>query len=251
MANLQGLPPIYYINLERRSDRRSHMERMLSGAAVMNASRITATDGQRAAISITAAPQGLSWSETACLVSHLRAIREWLETSESQTAIICEDDLSFETVPRWGCGWSTIATTLGGKKMPDGADWDVVQMAVIYTPGRPTTISLHERIPEDWSACAYLIQRPYAERLIATYWDATARRWSFPQSAVRQTSENVILLAGRCLSIPLFTYTKADSDIQTREHVELFHTRSRDLVLAAWQRYDAETLLQVEPAILM
>ena len=250
-ANLQDIPPLYYINLERRSDRRSHMERMLSDAGVTNATRITATDGQRAASSITAPPSGLSWSETACLVSHLRAIREWLETSESQTAIICEDDLSFETVPRWGCGWGAIAAALGGKKMPGGTDWDVVQLAVIYTPGRPTTVSLHERIPEDWSACAYLIQRPYAERLIATYWDATARRWSFPQSAVRQTSENVILLAGRCLSIPLFTYTKADSDIQTREHVELFHTRSRDLVLAAWQRYDAKTLLQVDPAILM
>ena len=250
-ANLLDFPPLYYINLDRRSDRRSHMERMLSDAGITNATRITATDGQRAASSITAPPSGLSWSETACLVSHLRAIREWLESSESQTALICEDDLSFETVPRWGCGWGAIETALKLAKLPDGADWDVVQLAVIYTPGRPTVISLHERIPEDWSACAYLIRRPYAEKLISTYWDATARRWSFPQSAVRQTSENVILLAGRCLSSPLFTYTKADSDIQSPEHVELFHTRSRNLVLAAWQQHDAATLLQLSPQILM
>lgn len=244
-ANLEGIPPLYYINLDRRRDRRDHMEKMLSDAGITNATRITATDGQRAANCITEAPPGLSWSEIACLVSHLRAIREWLETSDSLTAIICEDDLSFETVPRWGCGWPTIAAALESAKMSDASDWELVQMAIIYTPGRPTTINLHERRPEDWSACAYLIRRPYAERLVSTYWNAASRRWSFPPSTVRQTSENVILLAGKCLSIPLFTYTRADSDIQTAEHVETFHTRSRDLVLSAWQTHNAQSLLRM------
>lgn len=244
-ANLEGIPPLYYINLDRRRDRRDHMEKMLLDAGITNATRITATDGQRAANCITEAPPGLSWSEIACLVSHLRAIREWLETSDSLTAIICEDDLSFETVPRWGCGWPTIAAALESAKMSDASDWELVQMAIIYTPGRPTTINLHERRPEDWSACAYLIRRPYAERLVSTYWNAASRRWSFPPSTVRQTSENVILLAGKCLSIPLFTYTRADSDIQTAEHVETFHTRSRDLVLSAWQTHNAQSLLRL------
>jgi hypothetical protein len=248
-VDLHDLPPVYYINLERRPDRRSHMEGMLAAAAVAGATRVAATDGPRAAGLITAAPPGLSWSETACLVSHLRAIREWLETSESQTAIICEDDLSFDTVPRWGCGWGAVAAALDGKKMPGGADWEVVQLAVIYTPGCPAVVSLHERRPGDWSACAYLIRRPYAEKLVSAHWDAAARRWSFPPTKLHQTSENVVLLPARCLSIPLFTYTGAGSDIQSPEHVERFHARSRDLVRAAWERYDADTLLRADTEI--
>jgi hypothetical protein len=244
-ANLQGLPPLYYINLDRRRDRRDNMEKILSDAGITNATRITATDGQRVAGCITESPPGLSWSEQACLVSHLRAIREWLETSDSPTAIICEDDLSFETVPRWGCGWPTIAAALESAKMSDASDWELVQMAITYSPGSPTTINLHERHPEDWSAGTYLIRRPYAEKLISTHWDVASRRWSFPPSNVRQTSENVILLAGKCLSIPLFTYTHDVSDIQSSEHMEIFHTRSRNLVLGIWQKHNAQSLLRM------
>ncbi|NBP86135.1 MAG: hypothetical protein EBU54_13445, partial [Mycobacteriaceae bacterium] len=159
---LAGLPPVFYINLDRRPDRRAHMEAQFGRYGCANYSRIPATDGEAAAAAVVAAPPGLRWAEVACTVSHLRAIQEWLCRPASgppgslaaDAALICEDDLSLETVPFWGCDWRAIEAALP-------QHWDVLQLAIIYgTLGDPSTTSismgLHYRADADFSTCAYL-----------------------------------------------------------------------------------------------
>jgi hypothetical protein len=250
-APLAGLPPVFYINLDRRPDRRSHMEEQFRkfGMPPDDYARIPATDGEAAATTVVAAPPGLRWAEVACTVSHLRAIQEWLCRPNSaapgslaaDAALICEDDLSLETVPFWGCDWRAIEAALP-------LHWDVLQLAIIYgamdAEGRPKAVmGLHYRADSDFSTCAYLIRRPYARRLISTLWDAQTRRWRFPEAPGRLTAEEVLYRPARCLSFPLFTYLDgapgaagaiAASDIQSPGHVAALHTRSREAVLAAW-----------------
>ena len=248
---LEGLPPVYYINLDRRPDRRAHMEAMFAEYGV-RATRVVATDGEAAAKIIAALPPTLRWGEVACTVSHLRAIQEWVSSSgaageKEPYALICEDDLSFETVPAWRCDWKTVAAALP-------LHWDVLQLAVIFGPGA-ANMGIHYRAPNDFSTCAYLIRRPYAERLVATHWDAANRRWHFPDTpGVRQAAEEVLYRPARCLTAALFTYLDgapgpagavAASDIQTAAHVEALHVRSRAAVLEAWPRMTALQLLRM------
>jgi hypothetical protein len=199
-------------------------------------------DGARARALIKGAPPtALSANELACLISHLRAIREWLETSDSEFAFICEDDVSFETVEYWGCSWSTILGMLKEEKMPSGADWDVVQAALTYVRAAPVVMNLHPRLVDDWCAAAYLLRRSYAEKLINTYWDAAARRWVIPSTG-KPTSEKLILQSN-CLSVPLFTYVNTGSDIQLTSH-DLWHSFSRDRTLAILKNNGAVKLVQ-------
>ena len=265
---LAGLPPIYYINLDRRPDRLEHMEKMCKQYKVPSVTRTTAIDGEKVANYLYQAPRTfkghevtgvnwdtsilnrmipLKWTEIACLISHLRAIREWLESSNSPMALICEDDLSLETTTSWGCNWQEISTALGAAKMPDGSDWDTIQAALTYMPGHSNVISLHPRGNEDHCACAYFIRRGYAERLMATYWNAPLRRWSFTPRIYRQTSEEVVYRDGKCLSIPLFTYLNTGSDIQTKDHADALHIYSRNVALDVWKRESAMSLLQMSP----
>ena len=243
---LAGLPPMYYINLDRRPDRRAHMEQMCAAYGVA-ATRVAATDGEAAAALVTAAPPTLRWSEVACTVSHLRAIREWLTAATvGDTALICEDDLSFETVGSWQCDWRAVEAALP-------LHWDVIQLAIIYGPG-DANMALHYRADNDFSTCAYLIRRPYAQRLISSLWDTAAGRWSFPPSPHRLAAEEVLYRQARCLSVPLFTYLDGApgaagavgvSDIQSAAHVDALHVRSRAAILQAWPQMAALKLLRM------
>jgi hypothetical protein len=247
---LQWLPPVYYINLDRRPDRRAHFEAIAAAAGLKDATRTVAVDGIKARALIKGAPPAaLSVNELACLISHLRAIREWLETSDSEFAFICEDDVSFETAAHWGCNWSAILGILKEEKMPSGADWDVIQAALTYVPELPAIMNLHPRLGQDWCAAAYLLRRSYAEKLIDTHWDVTTRRWTIPEGAGKPTSENLIL-HGNCLSIPLFTYINTGSDIQSKEHTAVWHNSSRERVLAAWKSGSATKLVQQKTTVL-
>ncbi|NBQ70382.1 MAG: hypothetical protein EBU46_16735, partial [Nitrosomonadaceae bacterium] len=261
-APLAGLPPVFYINLDRRPDRRAHMEAQFGRYGCANYSRIPATDGEAAAAAVVAAPPGLRWAEVACTVSHLRAIQEWLcrpappgaapGSLAADAALICEDDLSLETVPFWGCDWRAVEAALP-------LHWDVLQLAIIYGAlGDPSvttiTMGLHYRADADFSTCAYLIRRPYARRLVGSLWDAPTRRWRFPESPLRLAAEEVLYRPARCLSLPLFTYLDGApgaagaigaSDIQSPEHVAALHARSRAAVLTSWPQHTALKLLRM------
>ena len=50
-------------------------------------------------------PDLMSSGEIGCTTSHLKAIKHWLETSDSSYAIIMEDDCSLETVQCWNFTW--------------------------------------------------------------------------------------------------------------------------------------------------
>ena len=245
---LKGFPPVYYINLDRRPDRRSEIEAEFA-AYGLRAERVAATDGKRVFAAVDCAPGNLRAAETACSVSHLRAIRQWLETGAGDCAVIAEDDLSLELVPQWGCDWADIAATIQ-RRLPA---WEIVQLGVIVTPGVPAIGNLHARAPTDWGAHAYMIRRPYAARLIAQYWNAATGRWRLDDRGVsyRLVADDLVYrLASRCYSIPLFIARDAGSDIQPEGKLEGFHTPSKARAIKLWSACkSAQALLQAEPSV--
>jgi glycosyl transferase family 25 len=78
---------IYYINLDRHSERRAHMESQLGG---LDAERVPATDAQN----WTQTERGLTRFEIACLHSHRAVWRRFLD-SGAAFACILEDDVIF------------------------------------------------------------------------------------------------------------------------------------------------------------
>ena len=247
-AALKGLPPVYFINLDRRPDRRAEAEAEFA-AYGLRAERISATDGKRAFGIVDCAPSNLRPAEIACSVSHLRAIKYWLENGGGDCAIIAEDDISLELVPRWGCDWGEIAAAIR-RRCPA---WEIVQLGVITTPGVTAVGNLHKRAPTDWGTVAYMIRRPYAERLVAQYWNAATARWRLDDMGVpyRLVADELLYrFSSQCYTIPLLVARDADSDIQPAGKLESFHAPAHSRTLKLWSgSADARALLQAEPTV--
>lgn len=97
------------------------------------------------------------------VTSHLKAIREWYESTDESYAFFCEDDLSLETVKYWDFTWQEFFDFLPN-------DWDCVQLVLLRESFNLFSNGLRNRCWCDWSACAYLITRRHAKNLIENYY---------------------------------------------------------------------------------
>ena len=106
---LKNIGPIYYLNLDGQPEREEYMEDQLKYWEIENYTRISAYDGRDDDLSDIIAgryPMGMSSGETGCTTSHLKAIKHWMETSDSPYAIIMEDDVDLEIVKNWDFTWA-------------------------------------------------------------------------------------------------------------------------------------------------
>ena len=93
---LRGLPPIYYINLDDQPERAQYMEDQFKYWEIEDYTRISAYDGRDdkdlGDILKGRYPDMMSSGEVGCVTSHLKALKHFLETSDSPCALIMEDD---------------------------------------------------------------------------------------------------------------------------------------------------------------
>jgi GR25 family glycosyltransferase involved in LPS biosynthesis len=112
---LKDFGPIYVINLKSREDRLEHIKKEFSKYNIKDYTIIEAVNGSDEDLSllvdnIDSIP--LSKNEIACSISHLKAIKHWLDTSKSEYAIIVEDDLTLETVNNWQWTWKEFLSKI-------------------------------------------------------------------------------------------------------------------------------------------
>jgi len=110
---LRNFGPIYYLNLDDQPERREYMEDQFKYWEIDNYERISAYDGREddlGHIIKGAYPNMMTSGEIGCTTSHLKALKHWLETSDSDYAIIMEDDCSLETVKCWNFIWDDFST---------------------------------------------------------------------------------------------------------------------------------------------
>ena len=126
---LKDFGPVYCINLDEQPERWMYMQAQFKYWEVENFERISAYDGREDDLSDILKgryPDHMSSGEVGCTTSHLKAIRHWLDTSDSPYAIMMEDDCSLDLVSYWNFTWNDFMA-----KVP--YDWDLVQIAVICT----------------------------------------------------------------------------------------------------------------------
>ena len=157
---LKGIGPIYYLNLDGQPERREFMEKQFKYWEVENYERVSAYDGRDDDLShiLTGKyPTNMLSGEIGCTTSHLKALKHYLETSDSPYAIIMEDDCSLDLVKYWNFSWADFYSHFP-------YDWDVVQIAIICTGD--IHVRLHKRFVNDFSTACYVINRHHAEKLV-------------------------------------------------------------------------------------
>ena len=225
---LKDFGPIYVINLKSREDRLTHIKKEFNKHNVKDYTIIEAIDGSTEDLSLIVDSVDsipLSKNEIACSISHLKSIKHWLDTSKSEYAIIVEDDLTFETVDNWQWNWKEFLSKID-------TYYDMLQLSIINT--YKVNTSLHYREIRDSSAACYVIKRSWAEKLVSKH--IINDKFVFTgKDRSRLVADGLVYNGAICLSFPLFTYSiDFDSSIN-QEHINTFHTKSRNEVLDFWK----------------
>ena len=238
---LKNFAPVYYINLDGEPERDHYMQAQLKYWEIENATRISAYDGREDDLGDIIKgryPEDMTSGEIGCTTSHLKAMKHWLDTSDSPYAIIMEDDCSLDIVKFWDFTWSNFVA-----KIP--YDWDVVQLAIICTGD--LHVRLHRRFVNDFSTACYMITRHHAEKLVRLHCRGgyTGKQTYKLDQGVkpRAVADDLIYNSGNTYAIPIFLYRIQLGSSIHPEHVDQFHKASHDGLYNYWQQQGCNTTL--------
>lgn len=217
---LDGIDVIYWINLDRSTDRRQRMETMFKDPVFKGKKiiRVQAVDGKAANIDeiLNANFEGMQPNrftkvEYACTLSHLNAIRQFSQ-SDDKVALIMEDDMTLEYKPYW---------KKSVKQIMDNApsDWEIISLTYI-TSKLPTKLySPHHNMD---STGAYLIKNN----------KINLPNYIKLESNLLHTADNYIFdkIKTYFYKYPLFIYAYNETSTIHQEHVERYHNKSKQQI---------------------
>jgi len=241
---LNYIPPIYYVNLDDQTDRKKYVEDHFKYWGIENYTRISGYDGREDDLSDIIKgryPERMTSGEVGCTTSHLKAIKHWYDTSDSQYALIMEDDIDLELVKFWNFSWNEVMANLP-------YDWDVVQLAIICTGS--IHVKLHRRFVNDFSTACYLINRHHAEKLIKFH--VRGDKYKLDNGAKpRAVADDLIYNSGVTYAMPLFLYKLEMGSSIHPEHVDAIHKGNRDGQYNWWQQeginFNIKDLMDYDP----
>jgi GR25 family glycosyltransferase involved in LPS biosynthesis len=235
MSKLKGFGPTYVINLKDHTHRLSSVKKQFDKYGVTDYTIVEAVDGRKSDLSdqISGKYPKLKPSEIGCIMSHIKTIKLWLNTSNSEYAIIMEDDFSFDTVEHWSWDWEYVIKNLPKR-------WDIIQLIMIKN--QPVKFSLHKkekynvntRASYEWSTACYIINRRYAESIVKahTFEDKyVLKSYGLPN----QAADVILYSLGEAYSMPLFTHILDPKNSINKNH-EDFHLKSSNYINKWWEK---------------
>jgi len=132
---LEGFPHVLWINLDRVTERKKYMEEQLSYWGIENHHRISGVDGDEYEEFLKGTlPHNMNKGEIACVMSHLNALKYFVEETDLDEIIIMEDDVDLSPVTSWTFTWKEVR-----KRVP--INFDCLQLTIINPNG--ITLKLH------------------------------------------------------------------------------------------------------------
>jgi FkbM family methyltransferase len=200
MNKLEGFPSIYYLSLEESGDRRKFLHDQFSEYNIQNITPIISKRLKDCDDIIEGEYiHTLTDQSKGSLVSHIKALRQWLVETDDEYVFVCEDDVSFETVPYWGFTWKDFMN-----RLPE--NWEIVQLLVVRD-NFENKFEFRSRIWDDWALAAYIIRRDYAQTLVDRYYidGRYTLNVSKDNFSLQPIGENIVYIpSNHCYSVPLF-----------------------------------------------
>jgi hypothetical protein len=162
---LKGLPAIYYINLDNRTDRREYMESQFDYWGIKNYCRVSGTkylaseyDNWKHLIS-NKKEYKVNPPYVANFVTHIEVIKNWLETTDEEYMIMMEDDYDLSLIEYWNFDWEYLMNHIP-------YDWDCIQLGFEHFD--IIHFFLHPKLPKTYFGSC-MINRHYAKKLVKLY----------------------------------------------------------------------------------
>jgi len=160
--------PIYYINLDRSTERRQSMESQVDKYSIPNVHRVPGVDGKNLIsrtkgvyphefgdikYSVHNYTEEYTLGELACVMSHLLAIQKARDDG-NDVAIIMEDDISFNLLPLWPI--NSVLDIINNAP----PDWTIISMFLIDPECYNSSIDyIPFNIRQCVSSAAYIVNR--------------------------------------------------------------------------------------------
>ena len=241
---LKDFGPLYIINLDGQPERWQWMKDQLDYWQVTNYERISAFDGREDDLSHIISgryPEAVSSGEVGCVSSHLKSIKHWYETTDTEYGIFMEDDCDFCSVKHWPFSWREFMS-----RMP--YDWDCLQIAIINP--RRLIANIHPRYVDDFSTACFVVNRRYAEKLM--HFHCRDDKFKLDNGVrPRAVADDLIYNAGRTYAIPLFLYKLELGSSIHPEHIDAIHKGNRESQFNWWMqegvKYEIKDLMNYDP----
>ena len=233
---LKNFGPVYYLNLDGQPERKEYMESQCDYGEVKDYTRISAYDGREDDLSDILKgryPDGMSGGEVGCTTSHLKALKHFLENSDSKYAIIMEDDCSLDLVHYWNFTWNDFIS-----KVP--YDWDVVQIAIICTGD--VHLKIHKRFVNEFSTACYIITRHHAEKMMKLHVRGDKYRLDNGVKP-RPVADDLLYNSGNTYAVPLLLYRVELGSAIHPEHMDVFHKPNYQAQFQFWSQAGAQTTI--------
>ena len=218
---------IYWINLDRSTERRKSMNEVLKDPVFndMKKHRVEAIDGLdpkfenylQKNVENTNLDK-MSLKSYACLLSHIKAIKEFLKSGDD-IAIIFEDDLSMEFKKYWKTDLETCICNAP-------KDWEILQLYYFLYKNKHLNKNLYTKWDGMLSALAYVINKKGAKRLLKNL--IKNNKFSLDLYSVTPHVADVYMyskLKTYVYKYPFFTTVSKDTTI----HKESFHLKAHKM----------------------
>jgi GR25 family glycosyltransferase involved in LPS biosynthesis len=149
---------VYYINLKQDVDRKKSIEHDFLINNIKNFTRIEAVDGKKNQILI----DGLSFSESGCLLSHLKAIEHFYKESKKEFGIILEDDIDISNIQKINFNFYDTLKYHSPENY-------CLQLVSLTREELLIDFCFRKRNFWDFSTAAYIINKEYAKNILTTY----------------------------------------------------------------------------------
>lgn len=237
---LKNFPRVTYTSLKESHNRRNDLVSQLEARGITNYKMVECFDGRSTNYldnHIVKGPYlyGTQSEVIATSMSHVKAIHDWYTTTEDDIGFFCEDDIKFDMVDNWNFTWDEFVA-----KLP--TDWKIMQLALIRTnPLTPADMRLHIKKWDDWSCCAYIVNRKYAKQLLDDYYNDGIFTFDIKNTDHIPLPENIIYTSNylQTYTIPLFTENRNHKSTLIREdsydHIEKIQSDACNFIINWWK----------------
>ena len=237
--------PLYYINLKDRKDRDDLFISQMKDLDIKNYKRINASTIEDVSYKIIQdfMSYGCTPSEAATTVSHLIAIKYFLENSNSEYAVICEDDADLSN--------SNNLTFAIFDLFKYSNNVQCFQLGISTREDIDPNFSMHRITPWDFNSSTYTLTKKYAQEIVSKFFINNAISLdNFVQSDIfdyrnsswiksSPVSEYVVYDRDKTVTCPIFTFTISKSSVQISDEHFRQNIKSRNDFLEYWSKFDS------------
>lgn len=225
---LDGIDVIYWINLDKSTERKQKMENVFTDPIFSNipTHRISAVNGKCKNIKSILNNNFINMSnqysniEYSCLLSHLNAIKEF-HNSNYKNALIMEDDNTLEFKKYWKKPIQNIINDAP-------SDWEVLQLTYTsnITPNKLYTINNNKY----QNAGAYLINKTGSSKINKLY-NQINNKYNLPNN-IEHLSDYIIynICITYTYKYPYFIYADDNNSEIHTDHVIMYHIPNKEKI---------------------